>query len=110
MTQLQQLLIEMRRRSKLKGDFQFISYRELECEPFYMNSPTSQMSRLEKKHFFVYGGRIGSKGVAYKVMKIRTDGIAKHRAETLKEFLEAGQRREDYITMRERFAKNLGET
>lgn len=70
MTQLQQLLIEMRRRSKLKGDFQFISYRELECEPFMFNSPNSVMCRLRKKHTIKDGQRIGSRGVTYSVYRL----------------------------------------
>ena len=44
------ILRELHKRAKLKDEARFISYRELECEPYNMNSPSSHMSRLRKKH------------------------------------------------------------
>jgi hypothetical protein len=44
------ILRELHRRSKLKEDARCLSYRELETEPFCMNSPSSHMSRLRKKY------------------------------------------------------------
>ena len=64
------ILKELRKRSKLKGDDRFISYRELECAPFCMNSPSSHMSRLRKKHTIKDGQRIGSRGVTYSVYRL----------------------------------------
>lgn len=69
-TQEQQLLIEMRKRAKLKDDARYISYRELECPPFHFNSPASIMNRLSKKHTIKDGNRIGSRGATYKVYRI----------------------------------------
>jgi hypothetical protein len=48
MSQTKELLIELRRRSKLKGIDSFITVRELSCPPFCMNSPTKVIANVKK--------------------------------------------------------------